>query len=327
MSPIELLASSFTCDGHADTFRNVALNGSDFVGGLGNNHLSLDRLQQATQNLQIMAVYVPAEESGHQATVSALRILLEAHRAVERAPQRLGLVLGREDLAACARSSHPWVLLSLEGADPVAGDLHLLEVFYRLGLRALGLTHNHNSCAGGGCAPPDGVRMGLTPFGRELLAEMQRLGILVDTAHLSRQAFDEVLETWRGPVVNSHSCCDQFVNLERNLTDDQLRALAASGGLAAVTFVPRFLRTDCDVVPPTSLDVFRHLEHMVEVAGIDHVGLGSDFDGVEHLPTDLREPRDLVHMVGHMQAAGWSEADIRQVIGGNWLRVLEQILR
>lgn len=324
MSPTEFLASTFTCDGHADTFRNVALNGSDFVEGRGNNHLSLDRLQQATQNLQIMAIYVPAEETGHQATVSALRILLEAHRAVERAPQRLRLVLGKTDLTACATSSHPWVLLSLEGADPIAGDLNLLEVFHRLGLRALGLTHNHNSCAGGGCSPPDGIRMGLTSFGRELLAEMQRLGILVDTAHLSRQAFDDVLETWNGPVVNSHSCCDKFVALERNLTDSQLRALAATGGLAAVTFVPRFLRDDA--VPPSSVDVFRHLEHMVEVAGIDHVGLGSDFDGVENLPTDLREPRDMVNMIGHMQAAGWSEADIRKVIGGNWLRVLEQIL-
>jgi membrane dipeptidase len=256
--------------------------------------------------------------------VTALRILQNALAQLEALQGRVGLVRSAADLQGCLPGNPPAVLLSLEGADPLAGRLELLEIFHRLGLRSIGLTHNHNSVAAGGCAPPDNVHVGLTEFGRALIPAMNGLGMLIDTAHLGRGAFDEVLALSKAPVVNSHSCCRSFVDLERNLDDRQLHDLAACGGLAAITYVPKFLTQDTRTV--TSIDVFRHLEHMVEIAGEDHVGLGSDFDGVELLPEDLPDPRGTPALVEQMIGAGWSEVRIAKILGKNWLRVLGQVL-
>ncbi|MBI3924874.1 MAG: membrane dipeptidase [Armatimonadetes bacterium] len=325
MTPAAFLETHFFCDGHADTLRNVAMNGSDFIKGKGGNHVDLPRLSRAHQNLQVMAVFVPYIERGQQARNAAFRIAAQAYRAICRAEGRLTLVRSGETLEKCRRSSSMGLLLSLEGADPLMGELHLLEPFFRFGFRAIGLTHNHNSCAGGGCEPPDGVRMGLTAFGQRLIPRMEELGMVVDTAHLSRKAFSELMDRVTRPVVNSHCCCAHFVDIERNATDEQLRLIAQTGGLAAVTYVPKFL-SGSDDDPVSSRDVFRHLEHMVEVAGIDHVALGSDFDGVSELPTDLRNPLEVENLVVHMIEAGWSSEDIARVVGGNWYRVLRAVL-
>ena len=316
----EILALRFSCDGHADTFEHVATRGGDFLAGIPGLQLDLPRLRAAHQNLQIMAIYTTAKEAGPAATVKACRVVEAARGAVDRSDGRLRLILSSEDLDL---GDSTGILLSLEGADPLVGELQMLHFFYRAGVRAIGLTHNHNSCAAGGCAPPDGVRVGLSEFGRDLVVEMGSLGMMLDTAHLGRQAFDDVMALAVGPVVNSHSCCRSIVDLERNLDDQQLRDIAQSGGLVAVTFVPKFLASSGQV---SSHEVFRHLEHMVEVAGIDHVGIGSDFDGTDDLPVDLRQSSDLAHLVVQMLDVGWSEDAIGKVLGKNWVRILCSIL-
>ena len=324
MSAEEILEDSFFCDGHADTFRNLTLAGGDF--GLEENgcHLSLPRMVEARQNLQIMAVYTKYEERGPESTVTALRIIENARGQMERLSESCGLVLTRGDLERCRQTVKPYVLLSLEGADPLVGSLEVLQAFFRMGVRAMGFTHNHNSVAAGGCAPPDQERVGLTAYGRELVGAMNKLGMLIDTAHLGRQAFDELMSLSEGPIVNSHSCSRKYVDVERNLDDQQLLDLAASGGLSAVTYVPKFLTSEARAV--TSQDVFRHIEHMVEVAGIDHVAIGSDFDGVEQLPTDLGDPRGTPALVECMIGAGWSPTEIAKILGLNWYRVLAKVL-
>ncbi len=321
MKASQLLHTAFVCDGHADTFRNIVKKGGDFLRGSGGWHSSLPRMRQAGLNLQIEAVYTSLEEVGPTGTAVALQVFEKIHQTVEASAGRLRLVQGRTQLAELMTRGGQGVLISLEGVDPLLGNLELLDVFYRLGLRAIGLTHNHNSPAAGGCGANPVA--GLSEHGRELLDRMSELGILMDTAHLGRKAFDEVLHYYRGPVINSHSCCQKFVAGERNLEDSQIKALADTGGLVAVTFVPKFLVTQG---VSTSQDVFRHLEHMVEVAGIDAVAIGSDFDGVDVLPTDLQDPRDLVHLVERMLDAGWSDLDIAKILGGNWVRVLGSVL-
>ena len=321
MNASQLLHTAFVCDGHADTFRNIVKKGGDFLRGSGGWHCSLPRMRQAGLNLQIEAVYTSVEEIGAPGTAVALQVFEKVHQTVDASDGRLRLIQTRPQLAELINRGGQGVLLSLEGVDPLLGNLELLDVFYRLGLRAIGLTHNHNSPAAGGCGANPVA--GLSQHGRELLDRMSELGILFDTAHLGRRAFDEVLGHYRGPIVNSHSCCQKFVPGERNLEDSQIKALADSGGLVAVTFVPKFLVTQGT---STSQDVFRHLEHMVEVAGIDAVAIGSDFDGVDVLPADLQDPRDLVNLVQRMQQAGWSDTDIAKILGGNWVRVLGSVL-
>ncbi len=323
-SLLDLIRQSFFCDGHADTFRNLLIKGKSFFGTDHGCHLSSDVLSEASQNLQIMAIYTTYQERGPASTVSAMRILENARKELDANRERCGLVLSSLDLNQCRTDSKPYVLLSLEGADPFVGSLELVDAFFRSGLRAVGFTHNHNSVAAGGCAPPDDEVLGLRPFGKKLVERMEQLGMMIDTAHLGRRAFDDLMSIAKGPVVNSHSCCREYVDLERNLDDAQMKAIAASGGVVAVTYVPKFLTSEQRST--TSQDVFKHLEYMVNLIGIDHVGLGSDFDGVDCLPSDLGDPRGTHHLVKRMLDAGWNESQVQKVLGGNWYRVLEQIL-
>lgn len=321
MRAAHILHSTFVCDGHVDTFRNLVKKGGDFLQGTGGWHVNLGRMRQSGLNLQIAAIYTSLEEVGPTSALVTLQVLEKILQTVEASRGRLRLITSRPQLGELLASHGQGILISLEGADPLLGDLNLLDTYYRLGLRAIGLTHNHNSPAAGGCGA--NPVLGLTEHGKELLERMSSLGILLDTAHLGRQAFEEALEVYRGPIINSHSCCQKLVPGERNLEDSQMVALAQTGGLVAVTFVPKFLvqQGTC-----SSHDVFRHLEHMVEVAGIDAVAIGSDFDGVDQLPSDLQDPRGLVNLVQRMMEAGWKDEDIAKVLGGNWLRVLGAVL-
>lgn len=318
-SALEILKRNYYCDGHADTLAAVALKGMDFRSGPG--HLNLDKLESIRQNLQFLAIFVPASQRGHKGFLEALTVAAAAHRL------HLPLVRNRADLERSRRSGSPHFLLSLEGAGPLQADLGRLEILFHLGLRALGLTHNHDNEAAAGCgspgAPSPAGRRGLKPFGRRLVARMEELGMVVDVAHLARRAFHQVMGVATRPVINSHTACARFVDIERNFDDAQLRELAQTGGLAAVTYVPRFLTPSG---PVSSQEVFRHLEHMVEIMGIEHVALGSDFDGVTALPSDLNHPGEVFHLVERMLRAGWREPDVARVLGGNWLRVLRQVL-
>ncbi len=328
MDSRQLLEKHFVCDGHADTVARVAFSGGNFISGehVSHFHIDYERLRQGCVNLQFMAVFIPQEIPRHQGTVTALWILQVAHRISEALSGELGLVTTKESLERLGHDGRSHFLMTLEGASPLISDLDVLEIFFRFGVRSVGLTHNHNNAVAGGCKPPDGNRYGLTDFGREVVRRMEELGVLVDVAHLSRQGFYDLLEVAQRPFVNTHCCCGHLVDIERNMTDDQLRQLAQVGGVAGITYVPDFLAGEGHSEEVTSHHVFRHLEHAVEVMGIDHVALGSDFDGVRNLPTDLGSPPQVVHLVDRCLEAGWDETSIAKVLGGNWFRVLREIL-
>lgn len=326
MQPDELLRRHFVCDGHADTMARVAFAGGNFVTGEGTEgfHLDLGKMNQWHIDLQLMAVFIPPEIPRHQGTVTALWITQFGHRVADEV-DGLHLIRTRGDVKRAYKRRGPNFLMTLEGAAPLIGDLDVLELFYRFGIRSIGLTHNVNNNAAGGCKPSDNHRYGLTDFGRQLLLKMEELGVLVDTAHLSRRGFYELVDVVSRPFVNSHCCCAHFVDIERNLTDEQMKLVADSGGVVAITYVPDFLSTG-DHKHVSSRDVFRHLERAVELCGIDHVGLGSDFDGVRHLPNDMQGPEGLEHILWRMIEAGWDEESIGKVLGGNWYRVLTEVL-
>lgn len=329
MTDQEFLHAHFTVDGHADTFARIAFAGADFVTGDGTEsfHLNFTKMEQAGLNLQLMAVYIPPEIARHQGTVTALWIAQFAHRASEQLGSRCRLVRTRGDLDQAATGLGHHLLLTLEGVAPLLNDLDVLELFFRFGFRSLGLTHNANNWAAGGCRPSDARRYGLTDDGRALVRKALAMGFAIDCAHLSRKGFYDLLSEMDGkPLVNTHACCAHFVDIERNLNDDQLRRLAETGGVVGITFVPDFLSATKPVEQVSSEDVFAHLEHAVEVAGIDHVALGGDFDGVCYLPNDLGQPADVARLVGRMRRAGWSDIDVAKVLGGNWHRVLAQLL-
>lgn len=329
VKPENFLKRHFYCDGHADTFARVAFAGANFSTGEGTEafHIDYPKMKESGLNLQLMAVYIPPEISRHQGTVTALWIAQFAQRVCDELDD-VNLVLTKEDLDEAVESGGHHIMLTLEGVAPLLGDLDLLELFWRNGFRSMGLTHNVNNWAAGGCTPGENrKRYGLTSDGRELVRRSLEMGVSIDCAHLSRQGFYDLLPLMEErPLINTHACCSHFVDIERNLTDDQLRKIAETGGVVGITFVPDFLNRNKDVSEVSSEDVFAHMEHAVELIGIDHVAIGSDFDGVRYLPNDLGRPLKVANLVSRMMDAGWSKKDMAKVVGGNWARVLRELL-
>ena len=208
-------------------------------------------------------------------------------------------------------------ILAVENSDALEKSPHVLPLLYQLGVRAMTLTHSTRSWAGDGCEVEGGS--GLTGFGRQLLAQMNELGVVVDVSHLNEPGFWDVAQAAQAPFMATHSCCRALCDHPRNLRDEQLRALAEKGGIVAITFVPNFI----DPHNPTFDGLLNHIEHAVTIAGIDHVGLGSDFDGGGLLLEDATCLPDIA--VG-LAKRGYEEADIRKILGANQLRFLQQVI-
>ncbi len=208
-------------------------------------------------------------------------------------------------------------ILAVENSDALEKSPHVLPLLHQLGVRAMTLTHSTRSWAGDGCEVEGGS--GLTGFGRRLLAQMNELGVVVDVSHLNEPGFWDVVKMAQAPFVATHSCCRALCDHPRNLGDDQLRALAERGGVVAITFVPDFI----DAHHPTFSGLLDHIEHAVAVAGIDHVGLGSDFDGGGLLLADATCLPDIA--VG-LAARGYAAVDVGKILGANQLRLLQQVI-
>lgn len=209
----------------------------------------------------------------------------------------------------------------IENSDALEGSLNVLRAFHRLGVRSIVITHNQSTWAAAGNAEARSGG-GLTRFGVQLVGAMNRLGMLVDVSHIAERGFHDVLETTERPVIASHSCCAALCPHPRNLTDTQLEALAQNGGVACMTFVPSFVDPGWEPAhwpDRPSLDrLLDHVDHAVAIAGIDHVGIGSDFDGGGTVLADASEyPR----ITQALLLRGYSEVDVRRVLGENVLRV------
>ncbi|NLT41388.1 MAG: membrane dipeptidase [Anaerolineae bacterium] len=222
------------------------------------------------------------------------------------------------DVLAAKEAGRPGLLLAIEHADGTERSLNVLRALYEMGVRSIGLTHNVSSCAADGNAEArDGV--GLTHFGRALVEEMNRLGMLVDLAHVSPSAFFSALEISRRPVIFSHGNARALCDHPRNLTDAQLRALADNGGVIGLSFVPFFV----DSERPTLERFLDHVDHVAQVAGVDTIGLGSDFDGGGTL---LEDATHLPLVTRGLLERGYSEGDVRKILGENTFRVLQDTI-
>ena len=208
-------------------------------------------------------------------------------------------------------------ILAVENSDALEKSPHVLPLLHRLGVRAMTLTHSTRSWAGDGCEVEGGS--GLTGFGRRLVEQLNELCIVVDVSHLNEPGFWDVIKMTDAPFMATHSCCRALCEHPRNLRDEQLKALAEKGGVVGITFVPFFVSS----TEATLADLLDHIEHAVSVAGIDHVGLGSDFDGGGDLLTDATQ---LPEITAGLAGRNYTEADIRKILGGIHLRLLRQII-
>ncbi len=274
-------------------------------------------------DLQFCAFFLDDTEWSEKEIVREnLRLVARALNVIAEHGDELKIVRSKEDLKKLAKNSCS-LLFALEGAHLLGPDLWMLDIYFALGFRSLGLTWNHNNRAAAGCADITGT--GLSAWGKELIAKAEALGIAIDLAHASETTFWQTMAVAKKPLLVSHACCAglyQFPLFPRNLTDEQIVALAAQGGVMGITFVPDFLSKKA-----AGLDqVLCQIDHAVKVGGIEHVGIGSDFDGAEEMPVGLAAVESLAFLPQVLWQRGYDEKEIEALLGGNFLRILQEIL-
>lgn len=359
-----VLARNPVIDGHNDLLWHARKHhgydwdqldvGAD-LSGMG-VHTDLQRLRAGGVGAQFWSVYVPGRLSAEEILTATFEQIDAAHALIRRYGDRLSLATGAADVEAAWATGRIASLLGAEGGHQIGGSLAVLRSLEALGVRYLTLTHNDN-IAWADSATDRPVLGGLSDFGREVVTEMNRIGMLVDLSHVSADVMRQTLDVSTAPVIFSHSSARAVCPHPRNVPDDVLTGLTVNGGVCMVTFVPWFVtpavhewdlaaqdaawRIGIDprdlgayqpfaeqwaqkVPPPRSTvaDVVAHLEHVREVAGIEHVGLGGDYDGVEWLPEGLDDVSGYPRLLVALAERGWSHADLAALTCRNTLRVL-----
>ena len=358
-----LLRHSPLVDGHNDlawALRDAGGQdpaGTDLAGPVGFTHTDLPRLAGGGVGAQFWSVYVPVSLTGEAAVAVTLEQIDFVHRMAGRYPDRLELALTAADVEQIFAAGRVASLIGAEGGHSIACSLGALRALYRLGVRYLTLTHNAN-VPWADSATDEPAAGGLTTFGRQVVAEMQRLGMLVNLSHTAPPTMRDAFDAAEAPVIYSHSSARALCDHPRNVPDEMLARLPANNGVCMVTFVPAFVSQQCrewhqgldaemkrrgldpwdqasraareeyarrSPAPRATLaQVADHIEHVREVAGVDHVGIGGDFDGTEDLPDGLADVSSYPALIAELLERGWSEQDCARLAGGNVLRVMRE---
>jgi membrane dipeptidase len=321
----------------------------------------LPRMKRGGMGAQFWSVWIPNETKGDEAIRVTLEQIDLVHRMVARYPARLEMASSAADIRRIEKAGRIASLIGVEGGHQIGNSPAALRQFYALGARYMTLSHSKNN-DWADSATDDPVHDGLTPFGKAIVREMNRLGMIVDLSHVSPKTMTDALAETKAPVIFSHSSARALMDHPRNVPDDVLRLLPANGGVVMVNFFPGFLSTawrersaarDAEEArlknlysgqperrqaaldawdkahPPvdaTLAEVADHVEHVVKVAGIDHVGIGSDFDGIDgYAPKGLEGVETYPALLAELVRRGWSDADLAKLAGGNLLRVMERV--
>jgi membrane dipeptidase len=373
---MQLYRDAFVIDTHNDMPTKMLDDGYDpdvrhqpgFRATEGNT--DLPRLVESGLTAEFMSAWIDAP---YAATPGAsfertLRYIAAIHAFADRHPDRLLFATSAADVRRAKHEGKVAILIGVEGGHAIEGSLDRLRDLYARGARYLTLTWNNGNAWAGSSIGVGGTRTGsLTAFGRDVIREMNRLGMLVDLSHVSDSTFFDAIAVSSAPVIASHSSARALNDVPRNLSDEQLRAIGRNGGVVNVNFFSRFLDHDYRVreervdeavqaarraSPPTGADsaaeekrlsalrdslvaaipatpfgvLIDHIDHIARIAGVDHVGLGSDFDGVSALPEGMEDVTRLPRIAQALLERGYSEQDIQKMLGGNMLRVMTQAL-
>ena len=288
--------------------------------------VDLHKMTEGGLDASTMVAYIPqgplTDEGRAAATDYAKSQLSRVEEMVQQNAAAVGIAYSAQELYQLKSEGRKAIMLGIENGYAIGKDLHLLEDFFKkFGIVYMTLCHNGNNDICGSARPREGEPlMGVTAFGADVIRKMNRLGIMVDLSHASERSFYDALEMSTEPIVCSHSSCRALCDHPRNLTDDQMRKLADKGGVMQITFYNGFLRTDGQA---SILDAVAHLNHAVQVMGIAHVGIGTDFDGDGGVP-GLASASELINLTRRLLRERYSEADLRLIWGGNWLRCMGQ---
>lgn len=327
-------------------------------------HTDLTRFKQGGITGEFFSIYVAASyaTSGGSAR-RALDLIDATYREVEKYPNQLMLCATSSDIKRAKKQNKLCVLMGIEGGHAIEDSLYTLRDFYRLGVRYMTLTHNNTNNWADGCCS-EAKHNGLSDFGKDVIKEMNRLGMLVDVSHVSDKTMSDVLDASIAPIIASHSSARFFSDHPRTVPDDLIKRIAKNHGVMMINFYPAFLdqrfrdedraRTEQlkpqvdalkekfkndnnayneavrklyaenPIFVPDYTRIVDHIDHVRDVAGIDYVGIGSDFDGIPLLPRGMNGAEDLALITYEMLRRGYSEQDILKVLGGNFMRVFEQ---
>lgn len=308
----------------ADTHCDALMHLRDDTPGLRTDrHVTLAGLRKGQTGMMTFAAFVGPEEEYGPALLNGLTSVDRYWRMVEAQGDVLSPVASAAQLRAANARGKIGALLSVEGGGILQGSLGVLRLLHRLGVRMFGLTWSNNNELGCGCAA--GEDTGLTPLGLAVIAECNHLRMLIDVSHLSDKGFYQAWEASCTPIIASHSDARALCpGQKRNLTDDMLAKLGQKGGYVGVNFCRPFLTGSQDI-SATSADVVRHIEYMAEKAGVDHVGIGSDYDGIAFAPDDLPDCGAYPVIAEVLLRRNWRESDVRGVMGENFLRIFEAV--
>lgn len=321
METVPLHFAATVVDAHADSVLDVVAGRRRLTRRSPRGHVDFPRLREGGVDVQVFAHWVEPEHKPDRA-LRRLLVLLDAFLAeVDAAGGTVVVVRSRSDLDAALAARRLAAVIGVEGGEVLHGSLEVLRILFRLGVRVLGLTWNDRNELADGVGEGQAAG-GLTRLGVRVVQEMNRLGMVVDVAHLAERGFWDVLEASTRPVIASHAGCRALCDHPRNLSDAQLRGLAQHGGVVGICFYPDFLVPKREEA--TLRHVADHIDHAVQVAGPDHVGLGSDFDGIDRTPAGLEDVTRLPALTAELERRGYDEATLRKILGENFLRVFRQ---
>jgi len=312
-------AGALVVDGHMDTPLRIVDDGVDLGVRREAGHADLPRLVEGGVDAVFLAAWVDPALADGRAAARAERLIRAVREAARRHPERCAFAGSAAEVRAAAVSGRVALLTGIENGQALERDPANVARFAALGARYVTLTWM-NSNELGDAAGGESLHGGLSGLGREMIAEMERARVLVDLAHAAPATFADALAAARRPVVVSHAATEARGGHPRNLSDDQIRGVAETGGLVGIAFYPAFLDPGADRCGREA--IAEHLLRVIEVAGADHAALGSDLDGIPRLPDGFRGAQDFGLVAADLERLGVTGEDLGKVLGGNWLRLL-----
>jgi len=364
--------SALIIDTHADTPGRLVDENFDLSQDAGTGYLDFNKIKTGNLGAEFFSIWVNPWTFKGQEIKRSLDMIDSVYEQARLHPDKMLMAFSTQDILAAHRQHKLAALLGVEGGHAIQGDMRVLRDYYRLGVRYMTLTWSNTNELGDSSGDLNDKNVqhhdGITPFGRQVVHEMNRLGMMVDISHVADRTFYQVLVSSRAPVIASHSSARALTNVPRNMTDDMLIALARNGGVAQVNFYCGFIsqkyvdrakelkdqhdpnyekvqslfkepqtpevKKQLDAAKaalatklprPSLSDLIDHIDYMVKVAGVDHVGLGSDFDGIDCSPQGLDSAADLPKITQALYERGYKAADLDKILGGNLMRVFGEV--
>jgi membrane dipeptidase len=363
----EALNHSIIIDTHADTPQLMLDEGYDLADAASPYMISIPKMRAGRLGAEFFSIWVDVTWPKQDLIHRALDLIDTTNQQVTKHPDVLGLATTADDVERLHREGKIAILMGVEGGHEIQGDLRMLDIYYRLGIRYMTLTHTKDDELGDSSGDKPQWN-GLSPLGQQAVSRMNQLGMMVDISHVSDGTFYDAIAVSKAPLIASHSSCRALCKAPRNMTDEMIRALAKNGGVMDINFYSGFLSDAYrdafakiekqvdeqissararyakqgkrlpypkevrieqsltrNLPAPLYTVIADHIDHAVKVGGIDHVGLGSDFDGIDTPPHGMEDVSKIPDLVRELARRGYSEEDLEKILGGNVLRVMRQV--